>query len=91
MTLWGNKNGIGKSLVEGLVGPRRPGWGQSRESCSSGRLLTPERTECTEENGLSRLLDLALKCVYSLSSVKQRWPLARNDAKGMETEVSMCA
>lgn len=46
MTLLGNKNGIGQSPVEDSVGPRSPGWGQSRESCASGWLLTPERTEC---------------------------------------------
>lgn len=44
MMLLGNKYGIGQSPVE--VGPRSPGWGQSRESCSSGWLLTPERTGC---------------------------------------------
>lgn len=32
---------------------------------------------------------MALKRVYNLSSVKQRWPLARNDAKGMETGVDV--
>lgn len=84
MTLWGNKNGIGKSPVEGSVGPRSPGWGQSRESCSSGRLLMPERTECTEENEPSRLLDSALKRVYSLCSVKQGWPCQGNGNRGAD-------